>query len=76
LYPACFSRTKTAILKTTVNSSHHDLLPSNGLRTIPIDNKCSPDNFVLSIDTDFYDLTPLNNPLGEVVAELVLSVPI
>jgi hypothetical protein len=64
LHPVCYTDTKTALLILDPCVEHlqypKHVLVSNG-------------TICLTIDSDFYSLTPLNVPEGEIVAELVLT---
>jgi len=66
LYPSCYDSTQTALL---------DLDPSTELlqrhNHLPLPESASRTAALLAIDSQFYNLTPLNVPRGEVVAELV-----
>jgi len=69
LYPGCSGSTQIALVNLDSGTEHlgcHKYLqvPESSSRTA-----------VLTIDSDFYNLTPLNVPEGEIVAELVLPVP-
>jgi hypothetical protein len=70
LYPSCYGPTQTVLLNlhpSTVflQSLNHFSFPESASRTAA----------ALKIDSDFYNLTPLNVPTGEVVAEFDLPVP-
>jgi hypothetical protein len=67
LYQSCYDSTKTALLNLNACSEH--LEPP---RYLPILD--SVDN--LEIDSDFYSLTPLNDPKSEVVVEYVFPAPV
>ena len=67
LYPSCYGSTQTALLNLDpctvyLQSRNHFPIPKLASRTAD----------VLTIDSDFYNLTPLNILTGEVVAELVV----
>jgi hypothetical protein len=64
LYPACYTDTKTALLILDPCVEHLQY---------PKHVKISNGTICLTIDSDFYSLTPLNVPVGEIVAELVLT---
>jgi len=68
LYPACCGASQTALLNLGVCTEYFLQLLSGSSNHISI-----PGKVVLVIDSEFYDLTPLNSPGDEVVAELVLS---
>jgi hypothetical protein len=67
LYPACVSSTQTALLNldpcTELLQQHNHL---------PVSDSASRGAALLTIDSHFYNLTPLNVPVGEVVAELAV----
>jgi len=66
LYPACYNSTQIALLNLDPSTEHlqrhkHLQVSESASRTVAL----------LTIDSQFYNLTPLNVPEGEVVAELV-----
>jgi hypothetical protein len=61
LYPACVGSKKIALIQ--LNSSED-------CQYLPIPESTS-NTVVLTIDSQFHDLTPLNIPTGDVIAELV-----
>jgi hypothetical protein len=74
LYLACCGPTQTALLYLyTCTKYFQNLKPNedNYAKT----NKVNGTDVVLVLDCHFYDLTPLNNPKSEIVAELVESFP-
>jgi hypothetical protein len=69
LYPGCSGSTQVALLNSDSGTKHFECykylkVPESTNRTV-----------VLTIDSDFFNLTPLNIPEGEIVAELVLAMP-
>ena len=72
LYPACCGSSQTALL---------DLDPTKYLQSLGPDESYIPvfppskTEAVLTIDSDFYGLTPLNTPDKRIIAELVASCP-
>jgi hypothetical protein len=62
VYPGCFGSTRIALLQLNSSAEHQHLsIPESADRT----------SAVLTIDCHFHDLTPLNSPKGEVIAEFV-----
>jgi hypothetical protein len=74
LYPACCDTTsQTALLNLkTCPEFFQDIGPDN-TKHLKIQRQSLDKTVVLSVDSHFYDLTPLNKPEGEIVAELVYS---
>jgi len=68
VYPGCSDATQTALLNLVSSTEH--LERHKHLQVPQSDNRIGA---LLTIDSHFYNLTPLNVPKGEVVAELVLS---
>jgi hypothetical protein len=67
LYPACCGTTQTALLHLDFCTTYFkQLKPGNNY--LP-----ASDGVDLVIDRHFHDLTPLNSPGDEVVAELVMG---
>ncbi|KAF8534445.1 hypothetical protein BDD12DRAFT_895913 [Trichophaea hybrida] len=64
LYPACSRSTQTAVLNLGPFTAH--LQQQNHLEVSD-----PPSKTYLQIDSDFYNLTPLNVPIGEVVADVI-----
>lgn len=67
LFPACCSSTQTTLITLGPCIEHlqrynYVLVPESASRTAAL----------LTIDSHFYNLTPLNVPVGEVVAELAV----
>jgi len=71
LYPACFGSTQTALLNLRHFGDYFQNFPPNEPRYERIARPNEPLSWV-TIDSHFYDLTPLNNPEADVIAELVL----
>jgi len=70
LYPCLDSiQTQTALLNLRTCTEYFQRLKPNDFNHVPILNTGSRGHLV--IDSHFYNLTPLNSPEGEVVAELV-----
>jgi hypothetical protein len=63
LYPACCGTTQTALLNQATCTEYFQTLKPNKY------NYVKTSDGILVIDSHFYDLTPLNNPKGEIVAE-------
>jgi len=73
LYPSCYGSTQTALLNLRHCTEYFRQLKLNDFNYPSASSGAE-----LVIDSHFYDLTPLNSPRDEVVAELVLhylSVP-
>ncbi|KAF8249183.1 hypothetical protein K440DRAFT_660436 [Wilcoxina mikolae CBS 423.85] len=68
IYPSCCNSTQTALLNLDPCTEH--LQHRNHLQ---ISESASRAAALLTIDSHFYNLTPLNVPKGEVVAELVVG---
>jgi len=66
LFPACSGLTQTALLNL---DSYPEHLPHAKYLQLP--ETTSRTGAHLTIDCDFYNLTPLNIPKGEIIAELV-----
>jgi hypothetical protein len=70
LYPCLDStRTQTALLNWGTCTEYFDCFKRNDFNCVQIKDE------ILVIDSHFYDLTPLNSPEGEIIAELVLRSP-
>jgi len=67
LYPACYGSTQTALLNLHTCTEYFQKLKPDDFNFVS-----TPGRVDLVIDSHFYDLTPLNSPGDEVVAELVL----
>ncbi|KAF8252057.1 hypothetical protein K440DRAFT_18990 [Wilcoxina mikolae CBS 423.85] len=66
LYPACSGSTQTALLcldscPEYLQRAKHHQIPESSSRT----------KTLLTIDSDFYNLTPMNVPKGEIVADVI-----
>jgi hypothetical protein len=64
LYPACCGSTLTALLNQATCTEYFQRLKPNEYNYMK-----TSDGTHLVIDSHFYDLTPLNNPKGGIVAE-------
>jgi hypothetical protein len=71
LYPACCGSSQTALFELDPTKYFQSLGPNESTytRTSP----ASKTEAVLAIDSHFYDLTPLNTPDEQIIAELVAS---
>jgi len=67
LYPSCYDSTKTALLNLNACSKHLEL-PGYLLVRGSVDGTTP---IYLVIDSNFHNLTPLNDPKSEIVAEYV-----
>ncbi|KAF8538249.1 hypothetical protein BDD12DRAFT_806276 [Trichophaea hybrida] len=74
LYPACCDTTsQTALLNLkTCPEFLQDIGPGD-TKSLKMQGQNLDKTVVLSVDSHFYGLTPLNTPEGEIVAELVYS---
>jgi len=72
LYPACNTPTQTALLTLDSCSKYFRSLKPNEsyYETTSVVNKSKT---ILTLDSHFHDLTPLNTPEGDIVAESVLG---
>jgi hypothetical protein len=70
LFPACIGSTKTALLNLDRCSGYFGNLNSNEPKHQRVSNAW------LVIDSQFYDLTPMNTPREEIVAEFVPPIPL
>ncbi|KAF8530881.1 hypothetical protein BDD12DRAFT_914734 [Trichophaea hybrida] len=66
LYPACFGSKQTALLYLDPSTEH--LHSHNHLQ---VSESASRTATVLTIDSDFHNLTPLNDPKGDIVADVI-----
>jgi hypothetical protein len=66
LYPACCGSSQTALFELDPTKYFQSLGPNESTYT------CTTEA-VLAIDSHFYDLTPLNTPDEQIIAELVAS---
>lgn len=70
LYPSCRSTDQTALLNMERCPAAFQGLKPGCPKPIRVTDKGDKQQFcTLSVDTDFYDLTPLNDPKGDIVAE-------
>jgi len=71
LYPACCGFSQTALLELDPTKYFQSLGPneSTHIRVSP----ASKTETILTIDSHFYDLTPLNTPDEQIIAELAAS---
>ncbi|KAF8533001.1 hypothetical protein BDD12DRAFT_785076, partial [Trichophaea hybrida] len=72
LYPACCDTTsQTALLNLKTCPDFFQDIGPNDTKHLKIQGQSLYKTVVLSVDSHFYDLTPLNNPEGEIVADIV-----
>jgi hypothetical protein len=72
LYPACCdTSSQTALLNLKKCPEFFQDIRPNSPKHIKCRGQNLDQTIVLSVDSDFYGLTPLNKPEGEIVAELV-----
>jgi hypothetical protein len=64
LFPGCYDLTQTALLNLSTCTEYFQSLKSN-----ESNYKQATDGTLLVIDDHFYDMTPLNVPEGEIIAE-------
>jgi hypothetical protein len=71
LYPACCGSSQTALFELDPTKYFQSLRPNESTyeRVFP----ASKANATLTIDSHFYDLTPLNTPDKQIIAEFVAS---
>jgi hypothetical protein len=67
LYPACCGSSQTALLELDTTKYFQSLGPNESYERISPPSKTQA---VLTIDSDFYGLTPLNTPDKQIIAEL------
>ena len=67
MYPACCADTYTALLFLNTSTGIYERVKSN--EAMHIVNSSSGPDIVLVIDSQFYNLTPLNTPEGTILAE-------
>jgi hypothetical protein len=72
LHPACSSSTQTALLSLDTCTEYFSSLERNTEKYVFVSRADDSSKVQLRVDNHFYDLTPLNTPRGEIVAELVL----
>jgi hypothetical protein len=71
LYPACCGSSQTALFELDTTKYFQSLGPNESTYTRA--SPASKTKAVLTIDSHFYDLTPLNTPDKQIIAELVAS---
>jgi hypothetical protein len=71
LYPACCGSSQTALFELDTAKYFQSLGPNGS--TYKRASSASKTEAVLTIDSHFYDLTPLNAPDKQIIAELVTS---
>jgi hypothetical protein len=71
LYPAYCGSTQTALLNLDTCTKYFRDLDANKFQYEKIPEIVGGTTVLLVIDCHFHDLTPLNTPEGEIVAELV-----
>jgi hypothetical protein len=71
LYPACSGSSQTALLELDPTEYFQSLRPDESIYTSIF--PASKTEAVLTIDSHFYGLTPLNTPDKQIIAELVAS---
>jgi hypothetical protein len=69
LYPACCGSSQTALLELDTTKYFESLGPNESYTRISQPSKTEAAR-VLTIDSDFYGLTPLNTPDKQIIAEL------
>jgi len=69
LYPACCSSSQTALFELDTTKYFQSLRPNES--TYECVFPANKTEAVLTIDSHFYDLTPLNTPDEQIIAELV-----
>jgi hypothetical protein len=67
LYPACCGSSQTALLELDTTKYFESLGPNESYKRVSLPSKTEA---VLTIDSDFYGLTPLNTPDKQIIAEL------
>ena len=70
LYPACCGSSQTALLELDPTKYFQSLGPNESYHPVSPPSKTEA---VLTIDSDFYGLTPLNTPDKRIIAELAAS---
>jgi hypothetical protein len=71
LYPACCSSSQTALLELDTTKYFESLGPNGSYERVSPPSKTEA---VLTVDSDFYGLTPLNTPDKQIIAELAAPV--
>jgi hypothetical protein len=72
LHPACSGPTQTALLRLDTYTEYFGSFERNTEKYVYVSRADDSSEVHLRVDNHFYDLTPLNTPRGEIVAELVL----
>ena len=70
LHPACYGSSQTALLESNTTKYFQSLGPNESYKRVSPPSKTEAD---LTIDSDFYGLTPLNTPDKQIIAELAVS---
>jgi len=70
LYPSYHGSGQTALLNTKHCPARFAGIDRGKAKTITAKDEASGKELILSVDYDFYNLTPLNEPKGDIVAEL------
>jgi len=70
LYPACCGPSQTALLELDTTKYFQSLGPNESYKRVSPPSKTEA---VLTIDSDFYGLTPLNTPDEQIIAEFAAS---
>ena len=72
LFPACCGSTQTALLNLYDDHSHNfNNIDASKPKYVQVPKTTTREEALLVIDSRFYDLTPLNSPGGDILAELV-----
>ncbi|KAF8538307.1 hypothetical protein BDD12DRAFT_779452, partial [Trichophaea hybrida] len=72
LYPACCDTTsQTALLNLKTCPEFFQDIGPDDTKHLKIQGQSLDKTVVLSVDSHFYDLTPLNKPEGEIVADVI-----
>ena len=70
LYPSYHGTGQTALLNTKHCPATFSDIDRGKAKAITVKGEGSDKEVILSVDCDFYNLTPLNKPKGDIVAEL------
>jgi hypothetical protein len=70
LYPSYHGTGQTALLDTKHRHASFADIDHGKAKTFRAIGEASDEECILSVDYDFYNLTPLNEPMGYIVAEL------
>ena len=70
LYPSYHGTGQTALLNTKHCPAGFADIGCGKAKTIKVKDEASDKELILFIDYDFYNLTPLNKPKGDIIAEL------